>query len=137
MVNWICFTKNHQSKPSERNQIKLRDVFYNFLNFPLPVVSIGLLFITYSFILLGNDTIVLITRVVFSFGKFSFLEIWYIYITLPRMVLGLKKELCLSLPVLQNCASLLPWEPQRDFSWLWCTMTFMWLSVTLCSILYS
>ncbi|XP_031229343.1 olfactory receptor 10AG1-like [Mastomys coucha] len=90
---------NHQQQPQEGNRTNLKEfVLLGFSDVPdLQWVLFGLLIAMYSFILLGNGTIVLITKVdstlqspmYFFLGNFSFLEICYVSITLPRMVFNL------------------------------------------------
>ncbi|NP_001000667.1 olfactory receptor Olr562 [Rattus norvegicus] len=90
---------NHQPKPQEGNLTNLKDfVLLGFSDVPnLQWLLFGLLLAIYSFIILGNGTIVLLTKVdsalqtpmYFFLGNFSFLEICFVSITLPRMVFNL------------------------------------------------
>ncbi|XP_038193330.1 olfactory receptor 10AG1-like [Arvicola amphibius] len=90
---------NHRQKPQGGNLTNLKEfVLLGFSDVPhLQWFLFGLLIVMYFFILLGNGTIVLITRLdsalqtpmYFFLGNFSFLEMCYVSITLPRMVFNL------------------------------------------------
>ncbi|XP_057618569.1 olfactory receptor 10AG1-like [Chionomys nivalis] len=89
----------NQHQPQGGNLTNLMEfVLLGFSDVPhLQWVLFGLLIVMYFFILLGNGTIVLITRLdsalqtpmYFFLGNFSFLEMCYVSITLPRMVYNL------------------------------------------------
>nr|XP_021485581.1 olfactory receptor 10AG1-like [Meriones unguiculatus] len=90
---------SYQQKPQEGNLTHLKEfVLLGFSDVPhLQWFLFALLIAMYFFILLGNSTIILITKVdstlqtpmYFFLGNFSFLEICYVSITLPRMVFNL------------------------------------------------
>ncbi|XP_027276731.1 olfactory receptor 10AG1-like [Cricetulus griseus] len=92
----------HQQKPQGGNLTYLKEfVLLGFSDVPhLQWFLFGLLVVIYCFILLGNGTIVIITRVdsalqtpmYFFLGNFSFLEICYVSVTLPRMVFNLATQ---------------------------------------------
>jgi hypothetical protein len=101
----------------------------------------------YIIILLGHGTIWLITKVeptlhtpmYYFLGNFSFLEICYVSVTHPRMLVNLgtqRRSISLLACATQMCF-VLDWEPQSVFFWLWCPMTTMWSFVTLWTILHS
>ncbi|KAM4845612.1 olfactory receptor 10AG1-like [Thomomys bottae] len=89
----------HHSKPPEENLTTLAEfVLVGFANVPhLRWFLFGLFFAIYMVILLGNGTILIITKVdpalhtpmYYFLGNFSFLEICYVSTTLPRMLLNL------------------------------------------------
>ncbi|CAH6788340.1 olfactory receptor 10AG1 [Phodopus roborovskii] len=90
---------DHQQKPQGGNLTNLQEfVLLGFSDVPyLQWFLFGLLIVIYCFILLGNGTIVIITKVdsalqtpmYFFLGNFSFLEICYVSVTLPRMLFNL------------------------------------------------
>ncbi|XP_004869972.1 olfactory receptor 10AG1 [Heterocephalus glaber] len=74
----------------------------------------GLFFVIYVTVLLGNGTIILITKVdpslqtpmYFFLGNFSFLEICYVSVTLPRMLMNLatqRRTICFVACAAQMC----------------------------------
>ncbi|XP_007518756.2 olfactory receptor 10AG1-like [Erinaceus europaeus] len=85
-----------QEKPHCENLTKLMDfVLLDFAELPhLQGLLFALFLVIYIFILLGNGTILLITKVdpalrtpmYFFLGNFSFLEMCYVSATLPRML---------------------------------------------------
>ncbi|XP_005065080.2 olfactory receptor 10AG1-like [Mesocricetus auratus] len=93
---------NNQQKPQGGNLTNLMEfVLLGFSDVPhLQWFLFGLLVVIYCFIILGNGTIVIITRVdsalqtpmYFFLGNFSFLEICYVSVTLPRMVFNLSTQ---------------------------------------------
>ncbi|XP_052581488.1 olfactory receptor 10AG1-like [Peromyscus californicus insignis] len=111
---------NRQQNPQGGNLTNLKEfVLLGFSDVPhLQWFLLGLLVVMYSFILLGNGFIVLITRVdsalqtpmYFFLGNFSFLEICYVSITLPRMVFNLstqRRSISFIACALQMCCTLI------------------------------
>ena len=107
----------------------------------------GIFLVIYVIILLGNGIIILITRVdttlqrpmYFSLGNFSFLEICYVSVTLPRMLMDLwtqRGTISFFTCAAQMCFSLIL-EPLSAPSWPWGPMTAAWPSVTPCTIPWS
>ncbi|KAM5184235.1 olfactory receptor 10AG1-like [Callospermophilus lateralis] len=96
----FCFPQmKHQGKPPEGNLTAWKEfVLLGFAEVPqLQWFLFGLFFVIYMIILLGNGTILVITKVepalqtpmYFFLGNFSFLEICYVSVTLPRMLVNL------------------------------------------------
>ncbi|XP_008848182.2 olfactory receptor 10AG1-like [Nannospalax galili] len=93
---------NHQPQAPEGNTTGLKEfVLLGFSDVPhLQWFLFGLLIIVYVIILVGNGTIVLITRVdstlqtpmYFFLGYFSFSEMCYVSVTLPRMLFNLATQ---------------------------------------------
>ncbi|XP_008852453.1 olfactory receptor 10AG1-like [Nannospalax galili] len=93
---------NHQLQAPEGNITKLKEfVLLGFSDVPhLQWFLFGLLIAIYVIIIVGNGTIVLITRVdstlqtpmYFFLGNFSFLEMCYVSTTLPRMLFNLATQ---------------------------------------------
>ncbi|KAM4848715.1 olfactory receptor 10AG1-like [Urocitellus parryii] len=89
----------HQGKPTEGNITAWKEfVLLGFADVPqLQWFLFGLFFVIYMIILLGNGTILVITKVepalqtpmYFFLGNFSFLEIYYVSVTLPRLLMNL------------------------------------------------
>ncbi|XP_071473167.1 olfactory receptor 10AG1-like [Marmota flaviventris] len=89
----------HQGKSPEGNLTAWKEFFLlGFADVPqLQWFLFGLFFVIYMIILLGNGTILVITKVepalqtpmYFFIGNFSFLEICYVSVTLPRMLVNL------------------------------------------------
>ncbi|XP_037695995.1 olfactory receptor 10AG1-like [Choloepus didactylus] len=89
----------HQEKPSEENLTELTEfVLLGFADIPhLQWFLFGLFLVIYIIILLGNGTIYLITKLdptlqtpmYFFLGNFSFLEMCYVSVTIPRMLMNL------------------------------------------------
>ncbi|XP_012884584.1 PREDICTED: olfactory receptor 10AG1-like [Dipodomys ordii] len=92
----------HYPKPPEENLTTLVEfVLLGFADAPrLRWFLFGLFFAIYMIILLGNGTILIITKVdpnlhtpmYYFLGNFSFLEICYVSTTLPRMLLNLATQ---------------------------------------------
>ncbi|XP_042532256.1 olfactory receptor 10AG1-like [Dipodomys spectabilis] len=92
----------HYPKPPEENLTTLVEfVLLGFADAPhLQWFLFGLFFAIYMVILLGNGTILMITKVdpnlhtpmYYFLGNFSFLEICYVSTTLPRMLLNLATQ---------------------------------------------
>ncbi|XP_069888023.1 olfactory receptor 10AG1-like [Dipodomys merriami] len=92
----------HYPKPPEENLTTLVEfVLLGFADAPrLRWFLFGLFFAIYMVILLGNGTILIITKVdpnlhtpmYYFLGNFSFLEICYVSTTLPRMLLNLATQ---------------------------------------------
>ena len=89
----------HQEKPPEGNLTKpMEFVLLDFADVPhLQWFLFGLFLIIYIMILIGNGTVFLITKLdpalqtpmYFLLGNFSFLEICYVSVVLPRMLTSL------------------------------------------------
>ena len=89
----------HQEKPPEGNLTKpMEFVLLDFADAPhLQWFLFGLFLIIYIMILIGNGTVFLITKLdpalqtpmYFLLGNFSFLEICYVSVVLPRMLTSL------------------------------------------------
>ncbi|XP_076987767.1 olfactory receptor 10AG1-like [Tamandua tetradactyla] len=89
----------HQEEPSEGNLTELREfVLLGFADIPrLQWFLFGLFLVIYIIILLGNGTIFLITKLdatlqtpmYFFLANFSFLEICYASVTIPRILINL------------------------------------------------
>ncbi|XP_045691972.1 olfactory receptor 10AG1-like [Phyllostomus hastatus] len=89
----------HQEKPPEGNMTELMQfVLLDFADVPhLQWFLFGLFLIVYIMILIGNGTVFLITKLdpalqtpmYFLLGNFSFLEICYVSVILPRMLTNL------------------------------------------------
>ncbi|KAM5318302.1 uncharacterized protein AAES06_018266 [Glossophaga mutica] len=92
-------TMKHQEKPPEGNWTKpMEFVLLDFAEVPhLQWFLFGLFLIIYVMILIGNGTVFLITKLdpalqtpmYFLLGNFSFLEICYVSVILPRMLTNL------------------------------------------------
>nr|XP_012806420.2 olfactory receptor 10AG1-like [Jaculus jaculus] len=90
---------NDLLKPPEENFTALMEfILLGFSDVPhLRWVLFGLFFLIYTMILFGNGTILLITKIdpalqtpmYFFLGNFSLLEICYVSVTLPRMLIDL------------------------------------------------
>ena len=89
----------HQERPPEGNLTKpMEFVLLDFADVPhLQWFLVGLFLIIYIMILIGNGTVFLITKLdpalqtpmYFLLGNFSFLEICYVSVVLPRMLTSL------------------------------------------------
>ncbi|VTJ79769.1 Hypothetical predicted protein, partial [Marmota monax] len=89
----------HQGKhPGGNLTSRMEFVLLGFAEVPqLQWFLFGLFFVIYMIILLGNGTLLVITKVepalktpmYFFLGNFSFLEICYVSVTLPRMLMNL------------------------------------------------
>ncbi|XP_006092130.1 olfactory receptor 10AG1 [Myotis lucifugus] len=119
----------HQEKTPEENGTKLMEfVLLDFADVPhLQWFLFGLFLIIYIIILMGNSTIFLITKLdpalqtpmYFFLGNFSFLEICYVSVTLPRMLTNL-------------------WTQRRTISVVACATQMCWvlmLGATECFLL--
>ncbi|MBZ3890724.1 Olfactory receptor 10AG1 [Sciurus carolinensis] len=92
----------HQVKTPEGNlTVWTEFVLWEFADVPhLQWFLFGMFFVIYMIILLGNGTILVITKVepalhtpmYFFLGNFSFLEICYVSVTLPRMLMNLRTQ---------------------------------------------
>ncbi|KAM6159114.1 olfactory receptor 10AG1-like [Rhynchocyon petersi] len=90
---------NHQAKPMEGNKTEQMEfVLLGFADVPhLKWFLFGLFSMIYTIILLNNSTIILITKLdsalqspmYFFLANFSFLEICFVSVTLPRMLMDL------------------------------------------------
>ncbi|XP_008269220.2 olfactory receptor 10AG1 [Oryctolagus cuniculus] len=99
MLNFMFLQMRHQKRSQEENITELVEfVLLGFCDVPhLQWLLFGLFLAIYVIILLGNGTILLITKVdstlqtpmYFFLGNFSFLEICYVSLTLPRMLANL------------------------------------------------
>ncbi|XP_004708562.3 olfactory receptor 10AG1-like [Echinops telfairi] len=96
----ICFPQmNNEEKPSEENLTGLMEfVLLGFADLPhLQWFLFGLFLTIYIIILMSNGTIFLITKLdpalqspmYFFLANFSFLEMCYVSVTLPRMLMDL------------------------------------------------
>ncbi|MBZ3876492.1 Olfactory receptor 10AG1 [Sciurus carolinensis] len=92
----------HQVKTPEGNLTAWMEfVLWGFADVPhLQWFLFGMFFVIYMIILLGNRTILVITKVepalhtpmYFFLGNFSFVEICYVSVTLPRMLMNLRTQ---------------------------------------------
>ncbi|XP_037696070.1 olfactory receptor 10AG1-like [Choloepus didactylus] len=99
MLNFSFLQMKHQEKPSEENLTELTEfVLLGLTDIPhLQWFLFGLFLVIYIIILLGNGIIYLITKLdptlqipmYFFLGNFSFLEICYVSVTIPRMLMNL------------------------------------------------
>ncbi|KAM4848567.1 olfactory receptor 10AG1-like [Urocitellus parryii] len=88
--------------PPQRNHTKLVEfIFLGFSNIPnIQEFLFGLFLIIYIIILMGNSLIIIITHVepslqtpmYFFLGNFSFLEICYVSVTVPRLLTDLCRQ---------------------------------------------
>ncbi|XP_057363078.1 olfactory receptor 10AG1-like [Manis pentadactyla] len=89
----------HQDKPAEENVTELMGfVLLGFADVPLlQSFLFGMFLVIYIIILISNGIILLVTKLApalhtpmyFFLGNFSFLEICYVSVTLPRMLMNL------------------------------------------------
>ncbi|XP_036916219.1 olfactory receptor 10AG1-like [Sturnira hondurensis] len=111
----------HQEKPPEGNLTKPMDfVLLDFADVPhLQWFLFGLFLIIYIMILVGNGTVFLITKLdpalqtpmYFLLGNFSFLEMCYVSVILPRMLMNLwtqRRRISLVACATQMCFFLMP-----------------------------
>ncbi|XP_058382876.1 olfactory receptor 10AG1-like [Diceros bicornis minor] len=99
MLNFLFPQMKHQEKPPGENLTELMEfVLLGFADVPrLQWFLFALFLIIYIIILMGNGTIFLITKLdpalqapmYFFLGNFSFVEICYVSVTLPRMLTNL------------------------------------------------
>nr|XP_036867651.1 olfactory receptor 10AG1-like [Manis javanica] len=99
MLNFPFPQMKHQEKPAEENVTELMGfVLLGFADVPLlQSFLFGLFLVMYIIILVSNGIILLVTKLdptlhtpmYFFLGNFSFLEICYVSITLPRMLMNL------------------------------------------------
>ncbi|XP_036733032.2 olfactory receptor 10AG1-like [Manis pentadactyla] len=99
MLNFPFPQMKHQEKPAEENVTELMGfVLLGFADvFLLQSFLFGLFLVMYIIILVSNGIILLVTKLdptlhtpmYFFLGNFSFLEICYVSITLPRMLMNL------------------------------------------------
>ncbi|XP_036920416.1 olfactory receptor 10AG1-like [Sturnira hondurensis] len=119
----------HQEKPPEGNLTKpMEFILLDFADVPhLQWFLFGLFLIIYIMILVGNGTVFLITKLdpalqtpmYFLLGNFSFLEMCYVSVILPRMLMNL-------------------WTQRRRISLVACATQmcfFLMLAVTECLLL--
>jgi olfactory receptor len=120
---------HHLKQPKENKTEVIEFVLLGFSDVShLQWFLFGLFLAIYIIILLGNGTILLITKVepilhtpmYYFLGNFSFLEICYVSVTLPRMLVNLgtqRRSISLLACATQMCF-VLDWEPQSVFFWL-------------------
>jgi olfactory receptor len=120
---------HHLKQPNENKTEVIEFVLLGFSDVShLQWFLFGLFLAIYIIILLGNGTILLITKVepilhtpmYYFLGNFSFLEICYVSVTLPRMLVNLgtqRRSISLLACATQMCF-VLDWEPQSVFFWL-------------------
>ncbi|XP_004648920.2 olfactory receptor 10AG1-like, partial [Octodon degus] len=93
--------KNPENSSEENLTEWMEFVLLGFAEVPhLQWFLFGLFFVSYAIVLLGNGTILLVTRVdpslqtpmYFFLGNFSFLEICYVSVVLPRMLMNLATQ---------------------------------------------
>ncbi|XP_057362561.1 olfactory receptor 10AG1-like [Manis pentadactyla] len=99
MLNFPFPQMKHQEKPAEENVTELMGfVLLGFADVPLlQSFLFGLFLVMYIIILVSNGIILLVTKLdptlhtpmYFFLGNFSFLEICYVSVTLPRMLMNL------------------------------------------------
>ncbi|XP_046498767.1 olfactory receptor 10AG1-like [Equus quagga] len=99
MLNFLFLQMKHQEKTPEGNITEFMEfVLLDFADVPhLRWFLFGLFLVIFINILMGNGTIFLITKLeptlqtpmYFFLGNFSFLEICYVSVTLPRMLVNI------------------------------------------------
>ncbi|XP_012381733.2 olfactory receptor 10AG1-like [Dasypus novemcinctus] len=106
----------HQEKLSEENLTELNEfVLLDFADIPhLQWFLFGLFLVIYIVIVMGNGTIFMITKLdttlqtpmYFFLGNFSFLEICYVSVTIPRLLINLgtqRRRISLTACATQMC----------------------------------